>query len=324
MIKMEEKAAQRISSSESVLIICHVSPDGDAIGSLLGLGLALRSRNLRVTLACGDPVPEHSRHLPCWEIITQTPLGRFDLIISLDCSDIDRLGKVYDPEALSGVPIINIDHHTTNKDFGQINWVDPQAAATAQMLVRLIRALRIELTPDIATCLLNGILTDTLGFRTAATTPEVMETAFLLMSAGASLSQLTDRAFNHRPFSTIQMWSMAMQDMHLEGRILWSQVTQEIRQHVDYRDNGDAGLANFLSTANEADISVVFDELGDGHVNVSIRAVPGYDVSQVALSLGGGGHPQAAGCTIAGPLETARAQVLSMLHQAWNAQASQR
>jgi phosphoesterase RecJ-like protein len=243
------------------------------------------------------------------------------VLISLDCSALDRMGKAYDADWLAGIPIVNIDHHPTNTHFGEVNWVEPSAAATAQMLIHLIEALLIPLDAEIATCLLNGILTDTRGFRTSSTTPEVMETAIELMKAGASLSELTDQIFNHRPIGTIRMWSMVLQGIHLEGRILWGEITQEMRQRIGYGRDGDGGLVNFLSSANEADIAVVFDELQDGRVNVSMRAVPGYDVSQVALELGGGGHAQAAGCILAGPLEVARSNALSRLHQAWNAQS---
>ncbi len=318
---METLAAQRLADAGRILAICHISPDGDAIGSLLGLGLSLRKMGKKVVMACADPVPVIYHHLPHWREIVRSPTGPFDLVISLDCSDLERLGKAYDPEALSGVPIVNIDHHATNVRFGTVNWVDTTAAATAQMLVRLIEALGVPIDRDIATCLLNGILTDTLGFRTSATTPQVMETAIRLMNAGASLSKLTDHIFNHRPLATIRMWSLALQDLHLEGRILWSQITQSMRRYVGYEENGDAGLVNFLNTANEADIAVVFDETADGRVNVSMRAGAGYDVSQVALALGGGGHPQAAGCTLRGPLEDVRERVLSLLHRAWEEQA---
>ena len=317
---MEQQTAQQISSAQRILIICHVSPDGDAIGSLLGLGLALQERGHDVAMACADPVPDQYRHLPHWELITQQPSGRFDLVVSLDCGDLERLGAPYDAQSLAGIPIVNIDHHITNVHFGTVNWVDPSAAATAQILIKLLRALDVPLNVDIATCLLNGIVTDTLGFRTSNTTPEVMRASVELMDAGASLARLTDQIFNHRPFSTIRVWSAALQELHLEDRIVWSEITQAMRQRISYADNGDAGLVNFLSTANEADIAVVFDELSDGQVNVSMRAVPGYNVSQVALVLGGGGHAQAAGCTIRGPLEVARLKVLSMLHQAWRSQ----
>jgi phosphoesterase RecJ-like protein len=318
---MEHQAAQRISNAQRILLICHVSPDGDAIGSLLALGLALRQlEKSNVVMACADPVPDDSRHLPHWESITRRPQGSFDLVVSLDCSDLDRLGSPYDPQVLAGIPIVNIDHHRTNTSFGTVNWVDPTAAATAQMLVKLMRVLGVSLSVEIATCLLNGIVTDTIGFRTSNTTQVVLEAAVEMMNAGASLPQLTDQIFNHRPLGAIRMWSVALQQLHLEGRILWSEITQEMRERIGSREDGDAGLVNFISTANEADIAVVFDELEDGQVNVSMRAAPGYDVSQVALNLGGGGHPQAAGCTVPGPLDDAKSTVLSMLRAAWSAQ----
>lgn len=327
MNKIVKQAAQWISSAEHILLICHIAPDGDAIGSLLGLGLALEQAGHDVTMACADPVPDACYHLPCWERITQSPFSpkrKFDLVISLDCSDPTRLGHSCDPGRLAGVPVINIDHHATNVNFGEINWVDTQAAATAQMLAELIREMDIGLSVETANCLLNGILTDTLGFRTSSTTAEVIETALRLMHAGASLPQLVAHIFNHRPMAAVRLWSAALQGMRLDGRILWSQITQETRQRIGYDDSGDGGLVNFLCTVNEADVAVVFDELENGSINVSMRAVPGYNISQVAFSLGGGGHPQAAGCTIPGPLPEARDKVLAMLRQAWDEQTTSR
>jgi phosphoesterase RecJ-like protein len=314
---MEHQAAKLISSAKRVLLICHVSPDGDAIGSLLGLGLALRRRNQDVVMACADPVPDVLCYLPHCRDIVESPDGAFDLVISLDCSDLQRLGAAYDRQRLAGIPIANIDHHQTNVEFGQLNWVESDAAATAQLLVRLIAALDVPLDFEIATCLLNGIVTDTRGFRTSNTTPQVMRTVSKLMEAGASLPELTDRIFNHRPMGTIRLWSLALPRMHLDRRILWGEITQDMRREADYQGDGDAGLVNFMSTADEADIAVVFDELDDGRVNVSMRAMPGYDVSQVALELGGGGHAQAAGCTLPGPVEEARMRVLERLQTAW-------
>lgn len=317
---MKQQATRRIADAERILIIGHVSPDGDAIGSLLGLGLALYPRKASVVLACADPVPEQYRHLPHWDRIVQAPQGEFDLVVSLDCSDLQRLGSAYDVAAYADLPLLNIDHHTTNVFFGTVNWVEPTAAATAQMLVSLLRALDIPFTVEIATCLLHGIITDTLGFRTPNTTPEIMEVAVELTRAGAPFVELTERAFSHRPLGTIRMWAMALQRMQLEGRILWSEITQEMRQSAGYIEKGDAGLVNFLGAADEADIAVVFSELDGGQVDVSMRASPKYDVSEVALTLGGGGHPQAAGCTLTGPLTAVRGRVLSLLEQAWRAQ----
>jgi phosphoesterase RecJ-like protein len=321
---IEHRAAQRISSARRVLAAAHVSPDGDAVGSLLGLGLALRRRGVDVVLALSDPVPEQYRYLPHWEWITATPAGTFDLLISLDSSDLKRLGRVYDPQSLGGVPILNIDHHATNLEFGTLNWVQPTAAATAQMLVSLVEALDVAIDAEIGMCLLTGLVGDTLGFRTSSTTPEVMQTALELMRAGAPLAEVMDHVFNHRSVAMMRMWSLALQRMQLDGHILWSEVTQDIRDQAAYVEDGDAGLVSFMVTADEADIAVIFGEQPGGQVDVSIRATPPYDVSQVALSFGGGGHAQAAGCTLSGPLAAARARVLERLQDAWREQNSQR
>lgn len=339
---MEQRAAQWIASASDLLIICHVAPDGDALGSLLGLGLALeRSQARRVYLVCADPVPEEARHLPAWERVV-TPesaawaarsswLSTPDVlssgadgqpaIISVDCSSPDRLGLAYDTALWGDIPLLNIDHHPTNTCFGALNWVEPEAAATSQMLVRLIRALDVPLGVDMATCLLHGILTDTQGFRTSNTTPDVLRTAVELMDHGAPFAALNDLIFNRRPLAAIQLWSLALQRMTLHGRILSTKVTQEMRQHVGYHLEGSAGLVSYLNTANEADMAVVFDERPDGTVGVSMRSGLGFDVSQVAVALGGGGHAQAAGCTLPGPLATAQKEILLRLYEAWERQA---
>ncbi len=317
------QAAQQISSASSLLICCHIAPDGDAIGSLLGLGLALQQTGRRVTMACSDPVPSSCEHLAHWQDITQTPdYAGLDLVISLDCSDLERLGSVYNAPALAGVPIVNIDHHATNTCFGRVNWIDTRAAATAQMLVALLDEMGLPLSVDVATCLLNGILTDTLGFRTPNTTIEVMETATRLMRAGAPLASLTDSNYNHRPMSVLQMWGVTLQNMCLDGRIAWTEITLETRRRVGYSENGSAGLVNFMCSADEVDVAVIFEQGEDNQVNVSMRAVPGFNVAQVAFALGGGGHPQAAGCSLPAPLEQARERVLSLLRQAWQEQSN--
>jgi phosphoesterase RecJ-like protein len=327
-MQVEKRATERIASAQTVLVVCHVAPDGDAIGSLLGLGLALEQAAKYVTLICPDPVPEEYHHLPRWETVISPlpertpPSEPGAVLVALDCSAPDRLGKAHDAEWLAGIPIVNIDHHPTNTYFGEVNWVEPSAAATAQMLVHLIEALHIPLDADSATCLLHGLLSDTLGFRTPNTDAGVLRTAIRLMEAGAPLPYLTDRIFR-RSLGMIRMWTHALQQLTLEGRILFSEVTQHMRHEVGYDQDGDAGLVNFINATDEADIAVVFSELEDGQINVSMRSAAGYDVSQVAVQLGGGGHAQAAGCTLPGSLADVKARVLPLLQQAWRAQSLQ-
>jgi phosphoesterase RecJ-like protein len=297
-------------------------------------------------MVCADSVPADARHLPGWErvITPESPawatradwlasltvssnadratLAGKAAVISVDCSSIDRLGQAYDAQLWAGIPILNIDHHPTNTCFGQLNWVEPQAAATAQMMVRLVDALNVPLDAEIATCLLHGILTDTQGFRTTNTSPDVLRTSVQLMDCGAPFATLNDLIFNRRSLASILLWSEALDRLALRGRIVSSEITREMRRRVGYDLDGSAGLTSYLNTANEADMAVVFDELADGRIDVSMRAVQGFDVSQVAVSLGGGGHAQAAGCSLSGSLAEVKHRVLSLLDEAWQNQAS--
>lgn len=311
---MKETVVRFIRDARRMMVITHVSPDGDAIGSLLGLGWALRWLGKEYTLACADPVPRRFAYLPGSGAIGTGPKGEYDLVISLDCADLDRLGAAYDG-SLAGLPIVNVDHHATNTHFGAVNWVDTGAASAAEMVLDLVEGLDVPLDPDIALCLLNGIVTDTRGFRTPNTTPRTMQAALKLMEAGAQLPKVTDQVFNRRPFSDVCLWAKAMNGVQLDGRIIWSQITQAMRQECASSGQGDAGLVNFLGTADEADVAIVFVEQYDGRIKVDMRSRPGVDVSAVALELGGGGHPQAAGCTLDGDLHEAREKVLTAMRK---------
>ncbi|HIQ04440.1 MAG TPA: hypothetical protein EYH31_01950 [Anaerolineae bacterium] len=182
------------------------------------------------------------------------------------------------------------------------------------MVFDLVQALEIPLEQELALCLLNGLVTDTRCFRTSNTTSRVLAIATQLMEAGADLNLITERALNRKPLSTIRLWGQALPGVQLHNRIIWAEITQQMRQMAGASDSdGDGGLVSFLVGAHEVDVAVVFTEKSDGKVEVGFRANPGYNVADLALSLGGGGHPQAAGCTLVGPLSEVRARVLDLL-----------
>jgi bifunctional oligoribonuclease and PAP phosphatase NrnA len=304
---------EQVGVAGRILLLTHVVPDGDAIGSLLGLGALLRDRGKDVTLACSDPVPGLYGWLPGTAGIVARGNGRFDLVICLDCSDPKRMGQAYS-EDLKSVPLINIDHHITNTRFGLLNWVDPAAVATAQMILALAEHKAWPITVDVATCLLTGLVTDTRSFRTPNTDQASMQAALGLMEAGASLPDITRRALDQRPLAVIRLWGQAIERCQLERGVLWTEVTRDQRQSWALDGNSESGLANFLSSVREATVVVVFAEQDNGLVDVGLRAVPGTSVAEVALRLGGGGHPQAAGCTLAGDLAYVKRVVL---HEVW-------
>lgn len=322
-MNVKQQIAQQLHQAERPFLICHLSPDGDALGSLLGLALALEKLCKHPDRVCEDPVPPTYQFLCGADRVLSEPSGEYDLIVSLDCSDVRRMGKPFQTLASQNrhIPIINIDHHVTNINFGELNWVDPTAVATSEMVLELVETMSIPLDVDMATCLLTGIVTDTRGFRIASTTAKVMAAATRLMEAGANLARVTTNVFSQRPLAAVRLWAHSLAETYLDGRILWSVVTQEMRTHSGYDTNGDAGLASFLGDVSEADIAVVFAERENGEIDVGMRAHTGWDVSQVALSLGGGGHPQAAGCTLKTSLRQAIATVLPALQAAWQEQA---
>jgi phosphoesterase RecJ-like protein len=295
-------------------LITHVAPDGDAIGSTLGLAMLLREQNKDVTLACQDPVPDTYAWLPGIAGIVREGAGPYDLLVSLDCSDVRRMGSVFRQE-FAGVPLLNIDHHVTNTRFGTVDWVSPASVATAQMILELAEALDWPLTADLAACLLTGLVTDTRSFRTYNVDTEAMRAVLRLMEAGAELNEITRRALDQRPLASVRLWGQAIDRLDTDGEILWTEVTRSMRERWGLDENGDAGLANFLSGVRDSKIVVVFTERDDGTIDVGMRSVPGYDVATVALALGGGGHPQAAGCTLEGDLADVEERVLAAVGQ---------
>ena len=308
-----------LDPARRLLLVTHVFPDGDAIGSLLGLGTLLHAQGKEVMLLCDDPVPEALAWIPGAAHVVQAPKGSHDLVISLDCSDRRRMGQAVG-SSLPGVPLLNIDHHITNTCFGTVNWVDPSSVATAQMILELAESLNWPLTKPVATALLTGIVTDTRAFRTQNVGAAALRAALRLMDAGASLKDVTRRTLEQRPLASTRLWGEAIDRMELQDGILWTEVTQAMRKRWDLNEDGDSGLTNFLSGVREASITIVFSERDDCMVDVGMRTGPDYDVAVVATQLGGGGHPQAAGCTLEGELRQVKRRVLSLVQQSLDQQ----
>ena len=192
--------AEQLDRSERVLVVSHVSPDGDTLGASLGMAWALRARGLFVRLACADPVPADLHFLPGCDAYTQEGPGDEDLIMVIDASDLERIGHIYRADAFEATPVVNIDHHVTNLRFGDIDYLTPKAS-TAELVLDLITDWGIPLDKVIATCLLTGMVTDTRGFRTNSATAEVLRATVRLVDAGASLPAIMDAVFNHRHWS---------------------------------------------------------------------------------------------------------------------------
>ena len=310
---------EAVDSAKSILLVTHLNPDGDAIGSLLGLANALRERGSAVTtLAVDKGVPGFLRFLPgSDDVVPSLHEGEWELMISLDASDEERSGDVGIYGRAHSQRVINIDHHPTNTKFGDLFLFRPDAVSTTQIVQEWLEQMPQSLTPASALPLLTGLVTDTLGFRTSNVRPETLGYAQKLMQAGASLTSVTQRTLASTPYQNIQLWKYVLPSVELKNGIISAVVTQENVRQAHLQEITDGGLVEYLVTANEAMISVVFKELTDGRVELGFRSKPGYDVAKVAFSLGGGGHKQASGATIDGPLEAAKARVMPLLHGAY-------
>ena len=304
-----DAARTQLAAAARLLLITHIAPDGDAIGSLLGLGLALRAAGKDTVFACADPLPDIFRFLPASNEITSNPDGRFDGVVVLDVSDPARMGAI--GAKLERVPDIVFDHHLTNPGFGALNFIDVQAASTAELVTELLPALGLALTADSAQCLLTGLVNDTLGFRTSNTTPKTLALAQTLMLAGGVLHEVYDLSMFKRSYSAVRLWAEGLARMQFKHRIVWAKLPLAARQASNFQGTGDADLINVLTSVRDADIAVIFVERADGKVKISWRSVAGITVSGVAAQFGGGGHAQAAGAEVAGTLEDVEARVLA-------------
>ena len=309
------QSSRLLDETHRPLLVTHVAPDGDATGSLLALGWVLFALGKSPTLACQDALPPRFAFLPGFEKVVQTPPpGPYDLLIALDCSDLDRIGRIAEIVGRD-LPILNIDHHVTNTRFGTVDLVAEDAVSTTHLLYHLIRHLHYPLDERIATCLLTGLVTDTRGFRTANVTSEILRIAVELMEAGAPLTVITRNGLDRRPLAALRLWGAGLARLQSADGIVWTTLPISVQQTIGHDGYGDAGLANLLISAEEAKVAVVFTEQPDGEVEVGFRAVPGFDVSRIALQLGGGGHALASGCRVPGPLEEAQRRVLALLRE---------
>lgn len=311
----EQAILTAVQQANNILVITHIGPDGDAVGSITAVGVALRQMGKHATLLCDDPLPERFSYLPLADQVQPPNESRstnYDLLIAVDCGDETRMGQSFAnlPEAVP--TIINIDHHVTNTYFGDIQHVVPEAVSATEILYDLFKHIGLSITTDLAMCLLTGVVTDTLGFRTVGVTAKTLRIASELVDAGADLPLITMQGLSLKPYSTAQLWQIGLNNMRLEEGLIWTKINNTQREAIGYHNTSTGGLVNFLGNVTQAAISAVLLEMNDGTVRVGFRCNPPYSVSELALNLGGGGHPLAAGCSLDGPLDKAEALVVAM------------
>ncbi|MBI3911865.1 MAG: DHH family phosphoesterase [Armatimonadetes bacterium] len=306
-------AAQAICTARNVLIACHVHADGDALGSLLALGLGLERLGKTVTLVSPDGVPELWRFLPHWSRVrTAADPNHADLGIGVDADGSDRLGSA-EAAVLAAPVVIDIDHHAGPDLFGQIHLVEPGAAATGEIVYELLQTLRAPFDGDIATCLLTAILTDTGSFRYGSVTPRTFTIAGELVAAGASPGTIYGAVYEQRTLAAARLLGIALERLEVTagGALAWSVLRRDDFARVGACDEQTEGIVNQLRAVRGVRVAALFREGPEGEIRVSLRARDETDVGQVARQFGGGGHRAAAGCTLSGPLAVAVEQVIA-------------
>lgn len=305
-------AVKALPSDASVLLVCHVNPDGDAIGSMLGVGLGLRSLGFeRVQATFGGPleVPEPFAGLPGLSLLV--PAGAAapapDLMMCFDAASASRLGELADRVGTAGVTVA-LDHHTSYTGFGTVHLVDPTAAATAVVAEELLARLGVMLDPAIAECLYVALATDTGSFKFDMTTPAVHQLAARLIATGIRPAEISRQVFDTRPFGAVRLYGDVLTRTRLEpaaagGRgLVWTYATLDDLERHQQRPYVLEPLIDAVRCTAEADVSCVVKQTAAGEWAVSMRSKGGSDVSAVAVALGGGGHRLAAGFTGYGEL----------------------
>ena len=294
------RAASAVAGARCVALACHVNPDGDALGSMLGLFHVLRAAGRDVVASFPQPflVAPHYRELPGLDLLTHPadyPLEP-DVMVTFDCGSLGRLGDL-EPVAKAARELIVLDHHISNTRYGTINVIDPAAAASGVLVRRLVLALGLPLTNDAAIALYAALVCDTGRFQYETTTPSVFDLARELVTFDVPVSRLSRQLFEEHRFAYLKLLgeALAAAELDVERRFVWTSVTQDMLTRHGVTLEEVEGLIDIVRRATEAEVTCVVKEEPDGSVRVSLRSLGDVDVRAIAADNGGGGHRFAAG-----------------------------
>jgi phosphoesterase RecJ-like protein len=306
---MLDQVLNEIRQRERFVLTSHARPDGDAVGSTLACGEILRHMGKHAEVVLRDGVPRVYRSLPFADTVTHSPSvnGNYHAAILLECDSIQRTRL----EGLDSHFLINIDHHRSGRNFAHVNWIDPKAVATAELVYKLAKAAGVKITPEIATCLYTAVLTDTGAFMFEGTSEHTFELARELVLAGADPVACAQHIYFGHSTAKLRLLGAALSALQREGPLAWIWVTQEQMERVGAKEEDCEGLVNYALSIGDVEVAVFFRELPDGRFRVSLRSKGKLDVASVAEQFGGGGHACASGCSVDGPLHAAVENVLS-------------
>ena len=295
-----------------ILLLCHVSPDGDCLGSLLALGRALRSFGKDVIMACEDRIPSYLEFLlEAGELyLTEDVEGSFDVAVAIDAGDAHRLGKKGLELFKSAKTTINIDHHASNPEYGHINLVDPSRAATGEIIMDLIETMGLSLEKSLSVPLYTAIFTDTGGFRYSNTTADTLKKAALLVEAGVEPSLISSEIHENKSLNYFKLLAKSFTRLTIADNVCYTWISYKEVDELGLDFGAAEELTTYTKMVGDVDVAIVFKEKEDNLIKVSLRSHGKYDVAKLAARFGGGGHKQAAGLVIEGSVNQAIEQVL--------------
>ena len=307
------KTAKLLMNSQKVVLASHLNPDGDALGSLLALAHLLRGMGKEVTPISTDGVPAIYQWMPGSEmVVTATDKRDFDLAIVVDAGAIERIGTSQLSTIHSAKLLIDIDHHVADTVFGDVRILDSTSASTAEIICRLIQTVnRITqkewMTPEIANCLMTGVITDTGSFKYPNTTPSTFKTAAYLQSFGAKPAPINELVYENRSLASLKLQARALNSLQIstDGKIAWTCVSAKDMEECGATDADTEGIVGLVRGIDTVQAALFFREIVGKKIRISLRAREGADVNKIANVFGGGGHRLAAGCSIEPPLELA-------------------
>jgi bifunctional oligoribonuclease and PAP phosphatase NrnA len=311
--------AARIAQANRILLLTHINPDGDAIGSLLGAWHAMEALGKHALPLASSVPPSYTRWLPGADQIQVyehgADLPSADLIMMVDTATFGRVGRIYDEHAekLATLPTLIVDHHVTNEGAGSLNLITPAAASTCELLAQLFHAMHLPITPALATCLLLGLTTDTQSFQTSSTSAQTLRIAADLLDQGADQQRIIREVYYALPPSSALLIGLGLSAMRREGPIAWTTITQEMMSTTGAEDEAADEVVRVIQRVAGVAALVLFKERHDGTTKISMRSVPPIDVATLALRWGGGGHAQAAGATLRMRPDQAAREVLPLL-----------
>ena len=299
---MFQRIKETLANGKEFMVTSHIDPDGDAIGSAFALSLGLKQLGKETVVYLKDRVPYRYEFLPQpTSLVHEIPAKRFDAIFAVDCGDFFRIGDGYEKLKEKG-PIINIDHHETNEAFGFLNIIDERASSTAEIIYAILKALDVRMDFDIAVNLYTGILTDTGSFRYNSTNSKAFIICEEMTHFGVVPSYVAEKVYESHPKERFLLLCGALTTLetHYDNRLAIMYITDELfRQTGGSREHAE-GFVEFLKEMRGVEVAIVARQIGENRYKISMRSKGKVDVASVASRFGGGGHKNAAGCTIEG------------------------